>query len=316
MIQYDIMKTYKPCIAIVMYRPIETIPPVMSLLVTLRELGENVHFITTESHVAHEFCRKLDIPASYLPRPLSIYANHATMNTPLNKIRRALGFIPQRIRILSALRKLKKQYGDVIVWGQEMSSTAIIGNLGMKLFPKQVTTLFELYDNYGSNWIGFNTNRAYEQSVLVHCEPNRARIHSEYHHLNKPTFVIANKPVMHPRKRLQNVDSNIQEVFNKIGDKPIFLYQGIWGKDRQDVATIMETIAKHRPNYAVLSMPATDEVKALLAPYPNAFTLPRIPAPHHLDITSHASVGVAVYKKPVNPQTLNDFNEYYCAPSN
>ena len=91
------------------------------------------------------------------------------------------------------------------------------------------------------------------------------------------------------------------------------MYQGRYGKERKFAPFILETIAKNRPDYCVLALPGEEVVEKLLAPYPNAFTLPRIPAPGHLAVTAKATVGIATYySEGDSPWALN---AQYCAPN-
>ena len=309
-----------PYIVVIQYRPLEDVPPVMSIMVALQRLGRPFCYIGSYSETTRRFCEEYHIGHTLIPWPRWVYRTPQTMNKSLGKLYRALSFLPKRMYALYLLWQLKRRYGDVVVWGQALVSIAILGNLGMRLFPRRIITRFELYDAYGANWIGFDLKKAMHSSVMVECEKNRARIAQEYYGLKERPMVIPNKPIFHPRTRNMPVPDFVQRVLDQIGDRPIFLYQGIWGKSRMDVAVILETIAKHRPNYCVLSMPATPEIEARFAPYPNAFTLPRIPAPGHLAVTSHATVGVAVYRLPPEgydqrPYNLEILNEAYCAPN-
>lgn len=309
-----------PCVAVIQYRPMEDVPPVMSLLKALKDIGRDFHYIGSYSVATERFCKENEIPCTLIPWPSWIYKTPQAMNHPLAKFVRALTFIPKRIFVLVKLIQLKHKFGDVVVWAQAVSGVGIIGNVGMKLFPRRIITRFELYDTYGANWVGFDISCAFATSVMVECEANRARIAQEYFGLKECPLVIPNKPVHHPRTRDLPVNDEVKAVLEKVGDRPLFLYQGIWGKSRMDVAVILETIAKHRPQYCVLSMPGTPEVKAILEKYPNAFTVSRINAPAHLAVTSHASIGVAVYKLPPagfdqKPYNLDVLNEAYCAPN-
>jgi hypothetical protein len=91
------------------------------------------------------------------------------------------------------------------------------------------------------------------------------------------------------------------------------MYQGYLAADRKDIPFILETIAKNRPDYCVLSLPGSESLNARLAPYPNAFTLKRIPAPGHLAVTEKATVGIAMYNG--GGAGAWHLNALYCAPN-
>ena len=305
----------KPCFVIVQYRPLMHLPPLLSLLLTLKQLGCNFHYIGAKSELAENFLKENGIPYDFIP-----YGTHNRGNRGVGKLRslffkfrRFVEFLPKRKKLLKRLAELQDRYGVVVPWYQETLSAALVGDKAIKRFPVSIVTLYELCDTYGSRWYGFHYEAFIKKSIVVVPEINRAWILAAKFGLEVRPFVIANKPVMHPRTRSLPLTGPAQAAFNDIGERFVFLYQGELHADRKDVLMVLETIAKNRPECCIVVMPAKNVAKERLGKYPNAYLLPRVPAPGHLAITSHASVGLAFYNG-IN-SGLDYLNGIYCAPN-
>lgn len=288
------------CVAIVQYSELEKLPPVMTLLSVLKNLGVVTHYIGIESDPGKKFLETLGVNYDFIPYPLR-----------RDRFSRAVGFFCRRRLVLSILEELKRKYGRVIPWFQECHSAALVGddvyNLG-----QCITTFFEFECNYGRRWIGFHLERMLRENVIVECEINRAYMTQAIHGLQETPLVIANKAEIN-LSTIPPISNDAEKVFEQIGGRPVFVYQGCMVEDRKDVPFLLETIARNRPAYCVLSLPGSIALKAKLAPYSNAFTLERIPAPGHLSITKRATVGIAVYSG-VGHSSMR-LNALYCAPN-
>lgn len=289
----------KPCIAIVQYRPLEDLPPVMTLLTVLKKTGRSLHYIGIETPATQSFLKANGIPFTFLyPKQKS-------------KLLRILTFFPRRWQLLKILRQLNLKFGSVTPWFQECHSAALAGNCATNHY-RCITTFFEYECNYGENWLGFDLEKMLHKNVIVECEINRARMTQKNHALAETPLVIANKALLDFSK-VPPLNEEVKAVFEKIGNRPVFLYQGYIADDRKDLPLILETIARNRPNYCILSLPGSDSLNKRLAPYPNAFTLNRIPAPGHLAVTAKASIGIAVYNAEGTDAWA--LNAQYCAPN-
>lgn len=287
------------CIVVVQYRWLEGLPPVMTLLTLLKRMGENVFFVGIETPTGAAFLQKNGIEHEFL------------LPCRKGKIARALSFFSRRRQLLSILKRLKVRYGNVVPWFQECHSAALAGD-GVYRFGRPIVTFFEYECNYGENWIGFSLERLFRDGVIVECERNRAEMTQKIHNLRDTPLVIANKVEVDLTK-IPPLNIEAENIFREIGDRPVFMYQGAYGKERKYAPFILETIAKHRPDYCVLALPGEEFVVKLLAPYLNAFTLPRIPPPGHLAVTARATVGIATYySEGDSPWALN---AQYCAPN-
>lgn len=271
----------------------------MALLLSLKQLGRNVFYIGVHSTATQSFLAKNAVEHAFLlPRQKT-------------KLLRALSFYPRRLQLIHILSTLEREYGSVIPWFQECHSAALAGDLACR-FPKRITTFFEYECNYGNRWWGFDFDRMMNENIIVECEANRALMTQKKHYLKETPLVIANKPIL-PENATYELNAEATQVFNQIGNRPTFLYQGYIANDRKDLPFVLETIAKNRPDYCVLSLPGSPALNEMLKPYPNAFTLHRITAPHHLAVTQKATIGIAVYNATgVGPWADN---ARFCAPN-
>ena len=292
--------SFNGCVAVVQYRPLEELPPVMTLLGVLKKIGIPVFYVGIESAAGRDFLECAGVEHEFLP-----YVRHRS------RLCRAWSFLPRREKLLAILRRLKAKYGAVTPWFQECHSAALAGD-GVYEIGRCITTFFEFECNYGSRWIGFDLNRMLHENVIVECEKNRAYMTQALHGLKETPLVVANKSEI-DRAAVPPLNEEATIAFEEIGGRPVFLYQGYLADDRKDVPFILKTIAKNRPEYCVLLLPGSDPLNKMLAPYENAFTLQRIAAPGHLAVTERATIGIAVYNgEGVGPWRLNAL---YCAPN-
>lgn len=295
-------------IAVVNYDKLEALPPVMSLLLTLKRLGIRVYFIGMESVAGRAFLQSNAIPFEFLP-PVRRFPQ----NRIVDYLYRAPSFLPRRRFLKDTLDKLLQEDPDLVVWFQQVKSAALLGEWCFR-YRNRVLTFFELYDRIGINWVGFDFDRFVQTSKIVVPEYNRAWMLKECLKLAKLPFVVANKPC----EELIHKDLEPPDSVNKIvvctKGRPLFLYQGAVVSDRQDVITVIETIARHRKDYVVAILSnETSETIRLSDEYTNIFYHPLIPAPYHLTLTKSATVGIAVYKGVGS--TLGRLNAAYCAPN-
>lgn len=302
-------------IVVIQYKPLEFLPPVMALLLTLKDMGLNVVYVGVPSDPGSFFLDKNQICNCLMPHyNRNLYKNPTLITKVTHRIQRLLAFYKRRKWVKEILLQLEKDYGEYVLWYSEVLSAALVGNWGER-FKKRVLSIYELADFNGRYWQGFSFNKLLHNVRIVVPEYNRAHILKEYFRLKDLPFVIPNKPALHPRqKNLPISNSRIKTVLDKINNRPIFLYQGVWTPDRKDVAYILETIAKARPNYCVLTMPECSAVKDLAKKYPNVFYVPYVSPPNHLELTSHATVGIAIYNASGNSH-MERLNAVYCAPN-
>lgn len=302
-------------IVITQYKPLEFLPPVMALLFTLKQMGYEVIYVGVPSSSGEAFLVENKIQHYLMPcYDYSLYKNDTLVTKITHRLQRLFAFRKKRQWMRETLLRLEQQYGEFILWHSEVLSAALVGDWGSR-FKKRLLTIYESADFNGQYWFGFSLKKLLNEVRVVVPEYNRAHIFKEHFRLKELPFVLPNKPAVHPRTRNLSLPTpEIEAVFQKIGNRPIFLYQGVWNEDRMEVAMVLETIAKHRPNYCVLAMPECDAVKDLEKKYNNVFHVPYVAPPHHLAITSRATVGIAVYNA-ASDNLLQRLGAVYCAPN-
>ena len=151
---------------------------------------------------------------------------------------------------------------------------------------------------------------------VVVPEINRAFIQQTMWHLKNTPFVLPNKPtVPFSQKNMPIKDETARAVIEKIKDKKIVLYQGVFGYERV-LDQFIEAVEKLGDDYCMLLMGRDDEEsRKLRAAYPKAHFIPFLSAPEHLTVTSYAHVGVLSYVNHENIRHFMPLNAVYCAPN-
>ena len=305
----------KPII-VIQYKKLEFLPPVMALLQTLKALGKKVVYVGVHSDTGEDFLEVNGIEGHFMPNfNHRYYSSRNILDKVTNRIGRGFAFFSHRHWMQRTLLSLEKKYGEPIIWHSEVASAALLGDWGLR-YHNRLLTIYELADFRGSTWLGFSLKKCLQNVHLVVPEFNRACILKEFFHLSESPSVIPNKPFYHPRTRDMALPENgpYNDVFAKIAGRPIFLYQGIWNEDRVGVAKVLEVIARNRSNYCIVSMPDCKAVQELSRKYSNVFGLPYVSPPNHLAVTSHATVGIAIYNA-AGRGLLQRLGAIYCAPN-
>lgn len=205
---------------------------------------------------------------------------------------------------------LKEDYvdGDFLWFGTADSAFSLSTILASQKY-RYVLSVLELYDNnkFYKNGVGKVINDA---SIVIACEETRAAIMKCWWKLGKKPYVLPNKPYSHPRVRnLEGSTIEIKNMINQIKDRNILLYQGIISLDR-DLGVLAKALNKIDKNIDLVMMGkeiggSADKIRAI---YPRTIYLGYVPAPLHLEITSHALIGVANYDDSC-------LNNLFCAPN-
>lgn len=303
-------------IVFVQERPIEILPPVISLLKVLKDLGEDIVYfgmVKTETSIC--ILEEIGVRYELYPYELICFRDHP--------VRRCWQKITQWIRpymfrfwIWNKIKKFHNEGKGILLWSSEMRTAAVLGNRALKFGKKHIQSLYELGDEDGKNCIGFDINKFYHSATLIECEYNRAHILRAEKNLVRLPFVLPNKPYAHPRKRkLIVTDSNAASIVATWNGKKVFLYQGGIQSDRGSLLKMIEGLCVSQPNAVIAIMGRkTSSVDALIKKYSNISYVPFVNPPHHLEITSHADVGIAYYQGGA-VFGLSPLNPVYCAPN-
>jgi len=306
--------------------PIEQIPPILSLLRVSMILGEKVHLLDLTYTVRSKTCLKeFGIPytlKSYWP--IVRFREHPFRNT-LGKLRKRLGceigvmdYSDSKRRFLREnITRLIRNDDNSILVTTNMTTVALIGDAALRFGSRHIHWSLEFGDRNGIGWSDFDEKAFFRTATFVACERNRARLMMEAENLAQMPFVVPNKSYGHPRTRnLPIGDGRVRAIVNHWNGKKVFLYQGSLGEDRKGIVDLMGWLCEEFPEciVAVMSGYVSRTVQEMEARFQNFYHIPHVTAPHHLEITSHATVGVAVYSKG-RVGNLSPLNAVYCAPN-
>lgn len=168
----------------------------------------------------------------------------------------------------------------------------------------------ELYDKFPNYLIGMKKYAQNAKCVVV-PEYCRANILKSWLKLDKLPLVIPNKPFNHPMKRgLDITDEKAEDIIRAVRNKKIFLYQGLLDEDR-NMDAIAQALSKLNNDEYILMLMGKENpimIEQLKNIYPNTYHINYVPAPFHLEITSHAHVGIVNYDD-------SSLNNIFCAPN-
>ena len=302
-------------IVIVQTTQLAALPPMISLMNVLRAIGEEFLYVGFDYVGQSELLDRLGFRCQLLPYHYYLFREHPLRNIMM-KILRPLAFYRRRKALWRILNGVEAQDPDLVLWSCEMRGAALLGDQALKFGRRHISTLFELGDEAGRDWFGFDINRHYQSATIVECEYNRAQILMAKRNLPRIPFVVPNKFYGQNTMRGQLIaDSSIQALVNQWGSRKVFLYQGSVEPDRRDLVFMLETLCRNFPECVIAVMGRRSGfLDDLSRRYSNLSLIPFVSAPNHLAVTSHAHIGIAVY----NASTfggLSPLNAVYCAPN-
>ena len=282
-------------ITLVLKDSMEHLPPVISLCKHLNDLGFILSVICDSiSDALKEDFAARGIRLTLLPRT-------AKIPTKLGTIYRWLQFRK------NAWKAIRENPAD-IYWIGSADTALALGNGLLKL--PYIFHVHELYDTVPIYLKRLGPYMRNAKKVFV-PEEIRAHIFRAWYQLKETPVVLPNKPYGHPRKRnLPITDPAAAEAFEKIpkGAKTLF-YQGWIDKDR-DVSWIVDAVKAFNGKVvlAVQGKVLDQEYYQKLRASNCCFFIPFVPAPKHLELTSHMDIGLLTYDH------INQNNEF-CAPN-
>lgn len=283
------------------------VPPVISLLNGLVEQNVSITLITTEDGIDSD---------DALKEKIEILKISETYESKVPSLFKLFRMIKIRKHIWELIAS--KYDSESILW---ILSDATVKNLGRKLLKyRYVLQLYELVEKrylISNIKIGdIHLDRFARSAIrVVVPEYNRAHITKAWWGLEKMPFVLENKPYYSNVAEKRNAEIThsmvAKNIIDSVKNKKIILYQGIVHKERP-LDAFMKAIEMLGDDYVFIVMSNGDD------PFEgrnikNYFFIPHIQAPYHLEITSHAYIGVLSY---VPTKTSNSIlNAVYCAPN-
>lgn len=281
-----------------------TFPPVISLLHSLEEMKVESVLVTTKPSSSMD-----DFKGTVLE---VIDLNYEKIDSPIEK----LISIPQISK--SIWNRIDKHYDeDSIIW---VVSDVTIKYLGNKIYERNyILHLLELSEDLlyypKIPFLKMNKTRMGNRALAVVVpEYNRAHITKTWWKLTKLPFVLPNKP--YNKKIIDRnaivEDATAKEILESIGDKKIILYQGIMSPERP-LDVFIDAVDQFNGEYAFVVMSGGKNIYSNNSS-PNYYFIPFVAPPDHLQITSHAHIGVLSYV-PTESTGYSKLNSLYCAPN-
>lgn len=167
----------------------------------------------------------------------------------------------------------------------------------------------------------YNPSRTFAKAKkIVCCEYNRAHITKGLFQLNELPIVLPNKMVI-DEDVLKTIPKDIKplydEVLEKVKNKKVILYQGIFLDKERRLEEFCEAIKKLSDEYVFIAMGrGSDMFDELKKKYESdrILFIPFVRPPYHLLVTKLASIGILSYF-PRMGSVAYTINPIYCAPN-
>ena len=261
-------------------------PPTISLIHELDKLGKEVYVFTTQ---VDEHLKNV------LPKKTRLIKIGNDYKYSASRVHKVIELINIR---KECWRQIDRYYDtESILW---IMSNITIKHLGDRLLKYNYNLhLFELVDSlyyFGKFRLAkINLKELCKRAnKVIVCEYNRAHITKTWFELENLPIIITNKAAPNKIEKKSSIihDKKGKEVLQSINGKKIILYQGIVDKERP-IEIIAEAIEQLSDEFVFLVMTGSccDQLKR----YKKTIVIPFVAPPYHLEITSHAYIGILIY---------------------
>lgn len=296
---------------------LKNLPPLISLLQLLKHKREEVFYVGfIEDTSTRQILAELGVEFALYDYPLVAFKDRPILNV----WHKLTNFIRPYIMRKWVWRVIANQChgkSEVIIWSADMGASAILGNRARTYGKRFIQTLYELGEEAGKNYLGFDIERLYHEATIVECEYNRAHILKAEHDIEDLPFVMPNKPFAHPRNKSLSCAEvlELRPILESWKGKRVFLYQGVLQNDRQELFAMIDALCAGLPDCVIAVMgKSNSSVERLSRKYKNFCHVPFVLPPKHLVVTSYADIGLAYYKGGAI-YGLSPLNPVYCAPN-
>lgn len=153
---------------------------------------------------------------------------------------------------------------------------------------------------------------AKQAKAIVACEETRAYIMKYWYNLEALPYVMPNKPYsLGVDKKAEPTCDLTREALEKVVGKKFIIYQGIF-QNIDYLCEIARALKELNTDYYLVMMGFDirnrNTIEELKKIYDKVIYIESLPAPLHLEITSHAHIGVVFYDG-------NTLNKAFCAPN-
>lgn len=278
-------------------------PPTVSLINVLGDLHVPTVLITTKS----DYSSDLDTLTVDM-----LDVDYDAIKSPIKK----LSMIPSVRKKL--WKKIDEYYtDDDVIW---VVTDVSVKFLGYKLIGRRYVLQFlELLDSLRyyrkASFTKLDEKKLCNNALqVVVPEYNRAHILQARWGINKKPYIISNCPYNHETiAKNSNIDDDAaNEIMQRIGSRKIILYQGVIAPERP-LEPLIKAVSKLGDDYAFVVMSGQKNIYENIES-DNFYYIPFIAPPGHLQITSHAFIGVLSYV-PASNTGYSVLNTLYCAPN-
>lgn len=289
---------FKMTVTFILKGNLEILPPVIPRIIMFAQSGVKVFFICTAINDRNKILfEENGIKVYETKHRISFLGKHS-------KIHDWLGF---QMAAKKLLREEKLENSILYICSAD---TALA--LGRVVFKyKYVFQSNELYDRFARYRNGI---RPYAQHAIAFVVPEyiRANICMYWYKLKSVPFIIPNFPYLVSKEKKQIIDDgNAKKTIEVLSDKKIILYQGyITFGDRSlnAVAEALKEIANSEFVLLLMGVNNNGSYEKIKEIYEHTYYIPFIKAPAHLQITSHAYIGILSYDRV-------SLNNMFCAPN-
>lgn len=295
------------------FERIEWMPPTISMIEALAEMGYDVAYITVypDSFFERSKYRERIHNVSLCSRDLTLQ-----YRIPYRKVISGLLFrVDILVKKIVSLRLNKVisllMDDDALLW--VVNEMTVL--LGGSRFLKNREYAFTIYELHEKKFKNRNIERAAKRAkVTIVPEYCRAHIMQSRYQLEKTPMVLPNKTEIEPIKILSQKAKDAigkLESLRKNGQIPV-LYMGGINKERP-LEPVLEAI-KDNPKFRLVVMGRESVyLQELTARYRGAFDyLGAFVPPEHIQVAAHAGIGLLMYVSINQSQGLNAI---FCAPN-
>jgi glycosyltransferase involved in cell wall biosynthesis len=271
-------------------RNLSSLPPMLAIIDSLIDSYHLTFIVRDQEEVIEGLYKDKNIEFIAFNTPLK---SNALIYRAIRRLKRDLFF---RYHIPSFIKRSNFD----LVWIAS-AETAVLLRKPIKEV-NYILNIYELYDVRKEILIKITSIAQNAKKVIV-PEFNRAYMLRFWLGLNETPIIIPNKPVIIPQP-----SSEVPEQIKAFVDKKIILYQGYINRDR-NLDAMCEAVSTMSDYVMVLMGVSNDNyLSELKSKYPEIIHIGFIPPPFHLNVTSHAYIGIVTYE-------FTDLNGVYCAPN-
>lgn len=174
---------------------------------------------------------------------------------------------------------------------------------------KYAITFLELLDEYPFR-VKMLRPIAYNAHFNVMCEETRAYLLRARWQLRELPYVMPNKPFDNPNRFSEVSNQQAKELLSQLSGKKIIILQG-YISEFEILKNFAEAMNELSDDYRLLLMGPENPaiVESLKSISPKLLYSKYIPAPHHLQVTQRAYIGIVYYNGMIS------LNNAFCAPN-